>query len=72
MKQDALEAYVAAIKVNIKTEDDAPLPESVESAPHGLNPDGKPNFLFPFASINKPISASSKWKLEMATYINGK
>ena len=63
IKQDALDAYAAATKANIKTEDDAPSPERFESAPHGLNPEGKPKRLFSFASFDEPMSTSSKWKL---------
>ena len=63
MKHDALDAYTAATKINIKTEDDLQSPECIESSPHGLNLDSEQKLLFPFASIDKPRSASSKWKL---------
>ena len=72
MKQDARAACTAATTVNIKTEDESPSPERVTSDPIGLNPETKPKRLFPFASIDKPMSTSSKWKLEMVPYQNGK
>ena len=72
MKQHALDAYAAATKVNINADDDTPSHERVESAPHDLNTDGKPKLLFPFASIDKPMSAWSKWELEMVPYPNCK
>ena len=56
MKQDAHDAYAATTNVNIKTEDETPSPERVESASLGLNPGGKPKRLLPFASIDKPMS----------------
>ena len=59
MKQDDLGARAAATNVTIKMEDANALPESVESAPQGLDPTGTPKNLLPFASIDKPMSTSS-------------
>ena len=72
MKQNALEACTDATKISVKNEDDATSPERVASDPHGLNQEDKPKRLFPFASIDKPMFVLSKWKLEMAPYLNGK
>ena len=53
-KKATLDACAAATKANLKTEDDAPSPERVESAPHGLNPDGKQNVFSPSHPLTNP------------------
>ena len=60
MKQDSLDIYAAATKVNVNDEDNSPSPERIESAPDNLNPDGEPKRLFPLVSIDKPMPALSK------------
>ena len=72
MKQGARAAYAAATTDDDKNEDEAPSPKRVASDSIGLNPDSQPTRLFPFSSIDKPMSMSSKWKLEIAPYLNGK
>ena len=70
-KQDDLDSYAAAIKVNVKSEDDSPSHNHVQSAPHGLNPDGEPKRLSIFLSIDEPVSSSSKQKFQTFTCLNG-
>ena len=72
MKQDAFDAYASVTKVNVKDEDDASSPDRVENTLLGLNANGKPNRLLPFASIDKTMCSLSKWKFEIASYLNGK
>ena len=60
MKQDALDSYEAATNAYVKTENAKPLPERVKSALQGLDLARTPKCILPFASIDKPISTSSK------------
>ena len=67
MKQDDFDAWTAATNVNINIEDEIPSHECGDSAPLGLNPDGKPKLLLHFISIDKPMSTSSTWKWEIVS-----
>ena len=53
-KNDAHDACAAATNAKIKTEDDTPSPERVESTFLGLNPDSKPKRVSPSHLLTNP------------------
>ena len=63
MKQGALDACAPVTKKSIKSEDGVTSPELVASDLYGLSLADELKRLFLFASIGKPMPASSKWKL---------
>ena len=72
IKEDALKSYSSTTVIGSSIEKAQPSAKSAPRSYQNQDPTCTSKGLFSFASLDKPVPASSKWKIKMMPCLSGK